>query len=244
MCRMIAAVGRFDVSALMDGLLEMSLNRNSAYDHELRSKGSALLHDCGWGAAHRSGGVLTRVRSAAPCFEDRSFGELAGLETDVLILHARRTKERDTICVENSHPFLAEYRGHEWAFCHNGEVKDTSQLTHDPKLVPEGSIDSEPYFFHVLTKLDPDDLTASVQRTVAGLDGFTALNCFLMRAGSIVVAARRDPATPRPRYYTLWRVRGGGFDIVSSEIIAGVDGEWEPLEDGSVTTLTPGRDRP
>ena len=66
MCRMIAASGRFSAAALIAALRSMARNANPAYDHELRSEGDHLLHDCGWGIAYEQGGGLVRRRSAAP----------------------------------------------------------------------------------------------------------------------------------------------------------------------------------
>jgi predicted glutamine amidotransferase len=237
MCRMIAAVGRFEMKPALRALKQMALNRNPAYDHELRDKGDALQHDCGWGVAYRKGGELTRVRSAVPCFEDDAFDSLAGVETELMILHARRTVARNTIRVENSHPFLAEHDGESWAFCHNGEVRDLSQIPYDSQFVPEGDIDSEPLFFHILSRLDRDRPTESLGEILSAIRDFTAANCFLARRDSVLAGARMDPETPRPRYYRLWQGRGEGFTLVSSEVVAGFDAEWEAVPDRSAVLL-------
>jgi len=236
-CRMIAAVGRFEVKPALRALNAMALNRNQAYGHELRGKGDALQHDCGWGVAYRKDGELVRVRSAVPCFEDDAFDSLAGIETDLMILHARRTVARNTIRLENSHPFLARHGGDLWAFCHNGEVRDLSQVPYDPSFVPEGDIDSEPLFFHILTQLDQERPAESLSDILSGITDFTALNCFLARPDSILAGARMNPATPRPRYYTLWQGRGQGLTLISSEIVDGFDVEWEAVPDGGALLL-------
>ena len=237
MCRMIAAVGRFEMEPLVDAVRAMASNLNPAYDHELRAEGEALVHDCGWGVAFRDGDRLTRRRSSASCLNDPEFDSLSGIETDLVILHARRTPDRDTINVLNSHPFLREWRGEEWAFCHNGAVSDLSQLRSDGSLQSEGGIDSERLFHHVLTLLDTSRVAASLAEILREVRDFTCLNCFLATSESITVHARMSPDTTRPLYYTPWVARGGDVTIVSSEVVSQIALEWERVPDGGAFVL-------
>lgn len=236
---MIAAVGRFSAKPLIAALQAMALNANPAYDHELRSEGDDLIHDCGWGVAYVRGGGLVRHRSAAPCFEDPALESLIDIRSDLMVLHARRTKDRSTIAEANAHPFLARAHGREWAFCHNGEVRDTSQLSHDAAHAPEGTIDSELLFLHILTRIGPVDEVRSLEEILGEIEDFTSLNCLLLRPRSLVAFARRDPSSPRPRYYTLWHGRGSDLDVVSSEIVEGLDADWKAIPDGRATSLAP-----
>jgi predicted glutamine amidotransferase len=232
MCRMIAAAGRFSPQPLIAALRSMALNANEAYDHELRREGAGLIHDCGWGFAYAADGGLVRYRSASPCFEDPALESLVDVRSSFMILHARRTKDRGTIGQVNAQPFLARHRGEEWAFCHNGEVSDLSQLSHDAALAPEGTVDSELLFLHTLTRIDPAEELTSLAAILGDITAFTSLNCLLLRPRSLVAFARRDPSSSRPRYYTLWHGRGRGFDLVSSEIVDGPDIDWTPIPDG------------
>lgn len=236
---MIAAAGRFETRALVAALRAMARNSNPAYDHELRSEGHSLIHDCGWGAAYALGSGLVKLRSASPCFEDHALDAVAHVRPDFMVLHARRTKDRSTISEVNSHPFTARYRDEEWAFCHNGEVRDLSELSHDDALAPEGTIDSERLFLHVLTRIDPSDDVRSLAGILRNIGDFTSLNCFLLRAHSLLAYAGREPSSSRPKYYTLWRGRAHGLDLISSEIVDGFDVEWEEIPDGSAIRLAP-----
>ncbi len=236
---MIAAVGRFEMGSLVEALRGMALNQNPAYDHELRSKGEALRHDCGWGIAFRRAGGLARVRSTRPCFDDSAFDALGGLATDVVILHARRVRDRSSIAEENTHPFMAVYGGTTYAFCHNGEMKDRRELLCDPALVPEGTTDSEELFHHVLTALDREDPAGSMSSVLGGIEQFTSLNSFLLTPSGLTAYARTAPGSDRPRYYALWRGSGRGFVVVSSEIVGGLEVRWERMADGSATHLCP-----
>jgi predicted glutamine amidotransferase len=236
-CRMIAAVGRFPPGRLVEALRLMARNANPAYDHELRREGDGLLHDCGWGVAYLAQGGLARRRSTRPCFEDERLDSVAGVRTGLMLLHARRTKDRSTIAEVNTHPFLARFHEREWAFCHNGEVRGTSQLSHAPSLVPAGTIDSELLFLHVLTRLDPADEAGSLASILGTLTDFTSLNCFLLSSRSLTAFTLKEPGTARPRYYTLWHGRAPGLDVVSSEIVDGLGVEWRALPDGGAIRL-------
>jgi len=236
---MIAAVGRFEMEPLVDAVRVMASNANPACDHELRAEGEKFVHDCGWGVVFREGGRLVRRRSAASCLDDPEFDSLSRVQTDLVILHARRTPDRGTIDVLNSHPFLREWRGEEWAFCHNGAVSDLTQLRSDSSLQPAGGIDSELLFHHVLTLLDPSRVAESLAEILRELRDFTCLSCFLATRESITVHARMSPGTSRPVYYTPWVARGGDVTVVSSEIVSHGVLEWERIPDGSAFVLSP-----
>jgi predicted glutamine amidotransferase len=234
---MIAAVGRFEMSPLLDALRLMASNANPAYDHELRAEGGELIHDCGWGAVFREGDRLTRLRSAESCLVDPEFDSLGGVETDLAILHARRTPDRGTIDVSNSHPFLEEWKGETWAFCHNGTVNDLAQLSGDSALKPEGNVDSELLFHHILSRLDTGDPAGSLAETLGGLRDFTCLNCFLATHTDIIAHARVSPDTTRPRYYTLWRGRSSDRTLVASESFEAPGVLWMAVPDSSSLRL-------
>jgi hypothetical protein len=63
------------------------------------------------------------------------------------------------------------------------------------------------------------------------------LNCFLLSSRSLTAFTLKEPATARPRYYTLWHGRAPGLDVVSSEIVDGLGVEWRALPDGGAIRL-------
>ncbi len=217
----------------------MASNMNPTYDHELRGEDEKLVHDCGWGVAFRQGGRLVRRRSAASCLDDPEFDSMSRVETDLVILHARRTPDRGTINILNSHPFIQEWRGEEWAFCHNGAVSDLTQLRSDESLVPTGGIDSELLFHHALTLLDTGRVAESLSEILREIRDFTCLNCFLATSEHITVHTRVSPGTSRPLYYTPWIAHGGDVTVVSSEAVSLGALEWERVTDGSAFVLSP-----
>jgi len=242
-CRMIAAVGSFEMAPLVEALRSMAANANPAYSHELSERGEALQHDCGWGAAFRQGGTLERRRSAASCLADPAFAGLTSIETDLVLLHARRTPDRDTIAVENSHPFFAERDGTTWAFCHNGAVNDLSQFeaSGGARRAPtsSGPIDSELLFHHILRSLDRARPAESLADILLGVRDFTCLNCFLATGEDVFVHSRVSPDTTRPRYYALWVGRGDGFALASSEVVDLRGVTWERVPDSCAFRLSP-----
>jgi len=238
-CRMIAAVGRFDMGPLVEGLSDMASNANVAHDHEFRERGDEFVHDCGWGVVFREDDALTRERSARYCVDDPSFARLAEVRTDLVVLHARRTPRRETISESNSHPFIARTLRTTWAFCHNGTVNDVSQLSPDDSLANPDPVDSEVLFHHLLRRLDPGLTQASLLETMGEITDFTALNCFLATPDAVYAYARVAADTTRPRYYELWQGVGDAVMLASSEPIALPSVEWTPLADCEVFHLGP-----
>lgn len=234
---MIAAGGRFPVEPLVNALGAMARNDNDAYEHECRSLGASLRHDCGWGAAILGEEGLSVHRSTEACFEDEGLDTLSGCSTNMAILHARRTPERETIALSNTHPFSARWNGVDYVFCHNGAVNDRTQLSWDPSLAVRGDVDSEELFYHVLTRLDRGRPAESVVSALGDIDDFTSLNCFLASRDSLIAHARMSPTSDRPRYYTLWNGRGDGFEVVSSEVVDGLDVDWSEVPAGSALCL-------
>lgn len=237
MCRMIAAAGRFSVKPLIAGLRTMASNRNPAYRHEFSVRGSAFVHDDGWGAVWRHGDALAATRRERPCFDDPALDELVGLRTDGLLLHARRGTGDAGVGPENTHPFVHALSGVQWAYCHNGTVRDVASLRRLPDAVPLGGTDSERLFHHLLAGHDPGDPLGSLASSLDAVRDFTCLNGFLLSPCDLFFLARAEPGTERPAYYTLWRGVGDGFALVSSEPLPGVEVEWQPVT-SAVAALT------
>ena len=225
------------MAPLLSALRAMAGNDNGAYEHELRHLGADLKHDSGWGVAYRDGTGLTRRRRTAPCFADDAFGELSAVDTGMALLHARRTKEPDTITPANTHPFIAALHGETYAFCHNGEVTDRSQFSWDRSLQAEGSIDSEELFLHLITRLDSARPASSLRETLAQIHDFTSLNCLLASRSTLVAYSRFDPGTTRPLYYTLWHGVGESVQVVSSEVVDGLGVEWRRIPSGEALEI-------
>ena len=106
-----------------------------------------------------------------------------------VISHIRRAN-RGRICFENTHPFVRELWGRNWAFAHNGQLKGIKKyhLTH---YRPVGTTDSEHAFCWLLDQVRerfqappqrPATLWRLVGRLCAELDGLGVFNMLMCDA--------------------------------------------------------------
>lgn len=241
MCRMIAASGRFNPEAIRKALESMAANDNPAHSHEKRPLGANYQHTDGWGAAWLAGDTVRVRHSIHSCLEDRSLHDVDDLRTDLLVLHARRASRVGTVQIENTHPFLVEYHGRPWAFCHNGEVRDLRSLHPATGISPLGTMDSERFFHHLLYHLELNSVEDAVRVGIEGIREFTALNCVLLTADRAVVASRKHPQMGIADYHTMWEGRGPSVRVISSEPVDGVGcTTWAPINDSAVLSLRRG----
>jgi predicted glutamine amidotransferase len=179
MCRMIAAVGRFEPTHLRHALVRMAANDNPAHDHEYRALGESFRHTDGWGMAWVQDGRLRTLRRTISVLLDDWVERIDPLRTGLLLLHARYATPPKSIRTENTHPFSATLLGRDWAFCHNGAVavEDLEGLRHAPEMAAAGSTDSERLFHHFLAELaartEPDAATELNDVSVVRGDGRT-----------------------------------------------------------------------
>ncbi len=238
MCRMIAAAGQFDPRAMRNALALMAANENPAHRHEKRALGAAYRHEDGWGAAWLDDETIHVRHSVHSCLEDPSVEELDDLQTDLMLLHARRASRPGTVSLENTHPFLAEYNGRPWAFCHNGTIHDIRALRPPTGLIPGGTMDSELLFLHILNHLDPSNLETSLAASLDPIQDYTALHCMLVTADRIVATARRHPVKSDPEYHALWEGSGPSLHVISSEPVNGIGCEkWQRVPEPGVLSL-------
>lgn len=238
MCRMIAAVGDLELGSLVGALRRLASNENRAHTHEKRSLGASYRHEDGWGAAWVEEGRLRLSRSEKSCLDDPRVAELTGVHTGLAILHARRASREGSVRVENTHPFLIERDGQAWAFCHNGVVNDTSVLRPPPDLDPEGDMDSERLFHHILGAYDPADPRKSILQGLEPIRDYTSLHSFLASTEAIHVIAKRHLDQGLLAYHALWEGRGPGIRVASSEPVDGIRcTNWSRISEPDVRTL-------
>ena len=68
----------------------MANNENPGYTHEKRKLGAKFRHEDGWGAGWLENGALRVRKSPRSILRDGSVAELDSVQTDLIILHARR----------------------------------------------------------------------------------------------------------------------------------------------------------
>lgn len=238
MCRMIAAVGDFDPGKLASALRIMADNTNPAHSHEKRALGEQYRHEDGWGAAWLEGDALKVLRSIHSCLVDPMFEDVQNLQSDLLILHARRASRPGTTRIENTHPFLVEHMGRSWAFCHNGMVNDLSHLLPAIGLVPAGNMDSEVLFHHMLNHVDGADPAGSVMASLDRVQDYTALLTFLANSDGVTATSKIHPVRGLREYHALWEGTGKGLHVIASERLDGIGcNDWKKVPEPGTAVL-------
>lgn len=110
-------------------------------------------HKDGWGMTFFEGKGCRTFKDPQPC----SQSPIAALVQDYpikscsVVAHIRQAN-RGRVSLENTHPFVREMWGRNWAFAHNGQLRGYRQLDTGPYR-PIGETDSEYAFCWLLARL-------------------------------------------------------------------------------------------
>jgi predicted glutamine amidotransferase len=160
-------------------------------------------HDSGWGIASYADGIPSIERFPQPAHVDPGFRHAAHAVAKLAMVHVRRAT-MGGLKLENTHPFARD----RFTYCHNGTILHPRNLTAVTDRAPRGETDSEWFFNLLMTVLDPDDVVASLRRTVELVCErcrFSALN-FLFCDGQRLYAYRLGI------YDLFWLVRNLDLD--------------------------------
>ncbi len=204
---MFVAVNPKNVEQLLLDFVPVTEGKNETHEKKAQI---GIGHDSGFGIAWLSGKRFPYLKVAEPYFIIKDFilKEFRNLKTNVLVAHARKGPN---ICIENTHPFLAQQNRTEWIFCHNGTIKD--KLEFSEKYKPRGTSDSEKLFYKILSH---DINTENLKKTTSELKNYSAVNFLLANHDKIYINCQ---FTESPFYYTLKLFREGDEIIVSSEVL-------------------------
>ncbi len=116
--------------------------------------GSTGDHADGWGVAfHGEGGCRVFIDdSPASRSPLAAFLREHPIRATSVLAHIRKATQ-GAVQLSNCHPFQRQWRGRQWVFCHNGDLKSFAPLL-DAKYRPVGSTDSEAAFGWLLQQLD------------------------------------------------------------------------------------------
>ena len=189
------------------------------------------------------GDDLRFLRSTRSILQDPKSARLDSIQTDLILLHARRATKPHSVREANTHPFLAERHDRFWAFCHNGTVEDRRHLEALEGASLAGRTDSEVLFHHILGRIDPEDPERSLLASVAKIDDYTSLHSFLANDRWILALAKRHPRKGLKEYHALWEGLGPDIHVVSSEPVDGIGCDrWTRMpEPGTVLLRRDGR---
>ncbi len=108
----------------------------------------------GWGIAYREGASFRLIKAPEAAAGSALFEALcATVRASLILAHVRKANYPPVNTLSNTHPFLSECCGKQWAFAHNGLVPEVVALElarEHPVCRPGGQTDSEYAFCHLL----------------------------------------------------------------------------------------------
>ncbi len=151
-------------------------------------------HRHGWGVVfYPDGKSALCIKEPEPSVESRMASFLKDvIRSKVVISHVRKASEGG-ITYSNTHPFVRELFGREWAFAHNGTLEP--KLMPEPKFYrPVGETDSEKAFCVLMDRIrelgrgaDERDIARTIEETALELSQLGDFN-FLMTDGETLYA--------------------------------------------------------
>ena len=223
-CRMLIGVGKLPFAEILENFKLMAQNRNEKHEYYGDSN---FVHKDGWGIVVRRSGRLECYKKEVACWEDPKFSEFYNIDSDVIMLHARKASPGIPISYAFTHPF----KQNGWYFCHNGTIYDYR--------IKEKS-DAQQLFDQILYNMKsfprPEE---AIRTTVNSLKDYSALNFILLRddiAYVLCMYGNRGKSTPE--YYTMKYLQEKDYIIVSSEILQSFKGEWKKMENFTLLEIS------
>ena len=234
MCRMILALGNFDMSTLIDSAISMA---NDEYTlHELNNEHGqgTWSHYDGWGIAYRDeNNEWNIVKSQHNISTDPLINTLRNITSKQVILHMRK-KMGSEIKIENTHPFVVEgKKGNKHIFCHNGFIDE--DIYFDSRFTLKGETDSEKLFFSILSDaMISSTMTQAIRQNFNRYKKLTGTNIILSNNSQTYVALRKNSF---PKYYQMQMAKQDDMLIISSEKLPLISSQWESLEQEDVIII-------
>lgn len=233
MCRMLIAIGKFQIKTLLEGVKIMAEDKNERHEE---NESVEFKHAHGWGIIYLDGKKLKFFKSSKPCFEDSEYDKFANLSTSFVAIHARRASTGD-ISYYNTHPFWDYVNQELIGFCHNGTVFESLPVASQYKI--QGNVDSERYFYHILSHLNQDNWNQSYIDIIQKIKDYSSINSFLCHRDFALVL---NQYTLNPKYYTMKMSVTEDSILISSEILPNLpECRWEKLKNGTLIALNFGQ---
>ncbi len=240
MCRMILALGKIDVSRIIDAAKKMALDLTTSHELNQKNGRGTWQHGDGWGLAYLDEHNRWIVKkSTTAIFKDKKIDQLRTLKTKVLLLHIRK-KAGSGKSIHNTHPFVAENPTAKnnvfetYLFCHNGHIEE--EIHYDQsKYHPSGQTDSERLFYSILTDFEKNkNLLQAIRANFNRYQKAQGTNLMLAQKKRSTVAIRKNQY---PIYYQMYLGKKKGGFIISSEKLPLAEFTWQPLEQGDIVTI-------
>lgn len=211
MCRMIAAVGRFDAASIADAAVAMSQGRTAAHEFPQRR------HLDGWGAVYLDArNRLGCVRDEAPIANDRAHARLNKARGRLLVVHARAASVKSKTGLDYVHPVEGAVTGRTAYFFHNGYAPDIFR-----ELGSESSFwDSRELFEWLVPAFEAADRQTALNEQLKKLPAnTTSANFMLVEPTGLTVCNWFAESSPSPQYFTMHLARSEETLIIASDPI-------------------------
>ncbi|MCU0645632.1 MAG: class II glutamine amidotransferase [bacterium] len=214
---------------LIQDFILMAADQNEPHE---KNKDQEFKHGDGWGIAYLENNKLKLFRSKEPIYEDDQINDYRNLETNFLILHARKAS-KGNVEIRNVHPFECTLNGKQYLFFHNGTIHD--ELAFDSAFKPVGATDSERLFYYLLTNSNGQLTPAFLKSKLENLKDFSAAN-FILTDGKMTYSG--NWYSENPNYYSLKVLQKPGQIVVASEVLPHYKTEdWIKLKNQDIVSV-------
>ncbi len=114
--------------------------------------GNTGPHSDGWGVAFYEGKGIRSFHDSSPSAESKiaDMVQRHPIKSKTALCHIRQANVGD-VCLANTHPFIRELWGQNWAFAHNGQITDF--VRREGMYEPIGDTDSENIFCDLMNQV-------------------------------------------------------------------------------------------
>jgi glutamine amidotransferase len=221
---MLVGGGKMPIAQLLDGFQLMAQNRNEKHEHWGDPN---YVHGDGWGIVVKRLGKLECYKKEIACWEDPKFTDFYKVETDFVMLHARKASPG----IPKSYKFTYPFEEDGCYFCHNGTIYD-----HDFRT--EGKSDAQQLFARILHNMKTCKDAVEAIRTVKSIRDYSALNFILAKDGQVYVLnmyGKRGEKTSN--YYTMRYLQREEYTLVSSEPLESFGDYWKKMDNCTLLKL-------
>ncbi len=229
MCRMLFAVGNFNIDWLIQDFILMASDQNEQHEHNIDKE---CKHGDGWGIAYLENNEFKIFRSTRAVYEDDRIDQFKKIKSNLVVLHARKAS-KGNVEIQNVHPFEYQLNGNQYLLFHNGTIRD--KLNFDYQFHPLGTTDSERLFYYLLTNSNGQVTSDLLKSKLNRLKDFTAAN-FILSDGKTTYAG--NWYSENPNYYTLKMLEKPGLVVVASEVLPHYKTEsWHKLGNHDIVSV-------
>ncbi len=220
MCRILVQIGKPLKKSVYKDFLDACVDYPEGQKRDLHEHNQDKLytHADGFGYTFYEKGHFATHCFVEPIFQNAPIDEWINLRSQLLILHARRASPDIEVNLHNNHPFYWHNNNKEFVFAHNGTIKSQIENYDEEVFRPEGSTDSELFFFSLLTGMKKNNWNLSrkiVEATLNGWD-YSGANFVLASPEKVWVGVFYKN---HPNYYKMKFYESSTTLIISSSLL-------------------------